>query len=365
MVYYFDIIQPSHDIWRLIEQSEDSTCFHTEKWNNYIQRIGFKTVVISVACQTQPLGYFIGERIGKGALSIIAAPFNGIGTYTQGFVRTTNICISEIERIAIYQALAEWLFDNHLACMLQVDDWQLRRTSKDWIPYEVFKQDTLEACAIDYSVRPTLCVPVNVNDEQMWAGLHYKSAKYSINKARKLGLYVREITDKSEIAAFTQYHYEQLKEVCARQGMRPKPSQSQKRMQALCEELFPERIIMLECIGPVESGKEEVMSTGIFCLDKGQSVYWTGASFQRFHKYCPNELMVWEAMRIAHQRGAGLLNFAGMASYKLKFGTVYEYVPRLSFTKFPMVRWTKDFLQHAYFDIRTFMAKIIGKHSYK
>ena len=171
MVYYFEIIQPSHDIWRLIEQSEDSTCFHTEKWNNYIQRIGFKTVVISVTCQTQPLGYFIGERIGKDALSIIAAPFNGIGTYTQGFVRTTNISISEIERIAIYQALSEWLFDNHLACMLQVDDWQLRRTSKDWIPYEVFKHDTLEACAIDYSVRPTLCVPVNVNDDSINSAL--------------------------------------------------------------------------------------------------------------------------------------------------------------------------------------------------
>ena len=56
MVYYFEIIQPSHDIWRLIEQSEDSTCFHTEKWNNYIQRIG-------AVCQVIVYTFVSGDRL--------------------------------------------------------------------------------------------------------------------------------------------------------------------------------------------------------------------------------------------------------------------------------------------------------------
>ena len=84
------------------------------------------------------------------------------------------------------------------------------------------------------------------------------------------------------------------------------------------------------------------MSTGIYCIDKGQTAYWTGASYKRYQKNCPNELMVWEAMKRLSARGAGDLNFCGMASYKLKFGTVYAYVPRLKFAKYKfLLNWTK------------------------
>ena len=91
---------------------------------------------------------------------------------------------------------------------------------------------------------------------------------------------------------------------------------------------------MVECIGKDENGIEQIMSTGIFCIDKGQCAYWTGASYQRYQRYSPNELMVWEAMRRLNERGAGDLNFCGSAEYKLKFGTVYAYVPRLLFAKY-------------------------------
>ena len=363
MQYTFYIEQPTSQTWRSIEQSADSTIFHTEKWCRYLKRIGYKTIVIRIEEDETTIGYFIGEKLGIGGLSIVSAPFNGIGTYTQGLVMMP--CVAEKKRIEIYKELANWIFDTHIALMLQVDDWQLRRNSKDWIPYEAFHHDVLEKYNIPYKVRPTLCVPVNTDEATLWSGLHYKSAKYSINKARRNGLYVREITNKAEIESFTKYHYLQLTEVCAKQGMRPKPSQRQKRMQVLCEELFPDRVIMLECRGKDENGEEQVMSTGIFCIDKGESVYWNGASFQRYQKYCPNELMVWEAMCLANKRGAGILNFGGMAAYKLKFGTSYEYIPRMSFTKFEWICRLKDISQVIYFEIRNRIALIVGKRSYK
>jgi hypothetical protein len=86
-----------------------------------------------------------------------------------------------------------------------------------------------------------------------------------------------------------------------------------------------------------DNGTEQIMSSGIFCLDKGQCIYWTGAGFQRYQKYCPNELMVWEAMQLLNQRGGGELNFGGMASYKLKFGTKYAYVPRIYIARYPFL----------------------------
>lgn len=176
-----------------------------------------------------------------------------------------------------------------------------------------------------------------------------KSCKYSIHKAEKLGLQVRTVDRFEDIAGFVDIHYDQLCEVCAKQGMKPKASQKKDRMLALCESLFPDRVIMLQVIGNDEEGRQQVMSSGIFCLDKGECSYWTGASYQRYQKYCPNELMVWEAMRMMREKGAGDLNFCGMADYKLKFGTVYAYVPRLVFTKYQWIRQAKELAKKTYY----------------
>ena len=361
-MYSFIVLNDKEIPWNKIESTYDSTVFHTKQWNDYIKKIGRTPYVVSILKGNDVIGYFIGQRLGF-IVHIIIAPLGGLGTYTQGIVMLQEI--SKGERIEIYKELKDWVFNTNQAVLFQVDDWQLRTTSKEWIPYEVYKNDDLENAGIKYSVRPTLCVPINTSEEEMWSNLHYKSCKYCINKARKLGLYVREITRKEDIEEFTKIHYNQLVEVCAKQGMKPKPSQKQKRMQMLCESLFPNRVIMLEVLGKDDNGVEQIMSTGIYCLDKGQSVYWTGASYQRYQKFCPNELMVWEAMKLGLERGAGILNFGGMASYKLKFGTLYEYVPRFSFSKYSFMKNIMKNLLHSYHYIRNTIAKIVGKKSFK
>lgn len=354
-MYSFQETVPNQEVWTRIEDAYDSTCFQTRKWCIYLDRIGYRPYIVEVSQEDDIIAYFIGTKIGHG-ISAVCAPMDGVGTYTQGLSSMRQL--SEDERITIYQDLSRWLFSTHRALFLQVDDWQLSRTFSEWIPNEQFHQVTLDEKGIPYTVRPTLYVPVNTSEEEMWAGLHYKSCKYSINKAHKHGLYVREITRFEDIADFTDIHYKQLVEVCARKGTHPKPSQHRNRMQALCESLFPDRVIMLEVIGKDENGKEQIMSSGIYCIDKGECSYWTGASYQRYQKYCPNELMVWEAMRLANQRMGGVMNFCGMHSYKLKFGTVYAYVPRLIFTKYTWLRKAKIYAQRIYFFFRNSMVNV-------
>ena len=70
-------------------------------------------------------------------------------------------------------------------------------------------------------------------------------------------------------------------------------------------------------------------------------------------------------MRLLNERGGGISNFGGMAQYKLKFGTQYEYVPRISFTKYKWIYKLKDYSQRTYFGIRNKLAMIIGKRSFK
>lgn len=342
-MYRFERIEPTKEDWKRIEGAYDSTCYQTEKWYVYLKRIGVKPFIVAVyevknegvkELTSERIGYFLGEKMWLG-IPMITAPIEGIGTYTQGLNMLHET--SNAERIEIYQALAEWIFAKHYALAMQVDDWQLRRDTPEWIPDEEFHHEVIEQYGLPYEFRPTLHVPVNKSEDELWAGLSYKSCKYCVNKANKLGLDVREITRYEDIPAFCKVHFNQVKEVCAGHGKRPKPAQKEKRMRALCESLFPDRVMMIECVGKDENGVEQIMSTGIYCIDKGQCSYWTGASYKRYQKYCPNELMVWEAMKRLSARGAGDLNFGGIAPYKLKFGTIYAYVPRLKFAKYKVL----------------------------
>lgn len=354
-MYNFQIINPSPADWDRIEKSYDSTCYQTKQWFDYIQCIGYKPFVAIVNKKDKCMGYFLGEKI-PGIVSLITAPFEGIGTYTQGLCMQEYI--SSQERIEIYKQLANWLFENSIAGYLQVEDWQLRYDFVEWIDPKTWIHAELKEANVLYEARATLHVALDKSVDELWAGLHYKSAKYSVNKARKLGLVVERITDRNEIEAFVQVHYDQLKEVCYRKGTHPKKSQTKGRMRALCNALFPNRVYMLQVVGNDENGLKQIMATGIFCVDKGECSYWTGASYAKYQKYCPNELLVWEAMKMMSEDGAGDLNFCGMASYKLKFGTKYAYVPRMVFYKYKWLYQLKKLLKGAYYNLRSLMQKL-------
>ena len=330
-MYIFRIINPTLQDWNLIETAYDSTCYHTQAWNTYLRRIGCSPFILEIKEDTNLVGHFIGNKVGF-CIHLITAPAQGVGTYSQGLCLQNPI--SQEKRIQIYQELSKWLFAEKIASILQVDDWQLKYTTNSWVANDKLNHPLLDEADIKYVWRPTLSVLVNTSEEEMWSNLHYKSCKYSINKARKIGLHVEEITNFSDIKEFVKVHYNMLKDVCARHGAHPTISQRPNRMLALCESLFPNRILMLKVVGEDETGVNQIMATSIFCIDKGQCSYWTGASFQKYQKYCPNELMVWEAMKKLHKIGGGDLNFCGIAEYKLKFGTSYKYVPRITFAKY-------------------------------
>ena len=345
MKYSFRRIVPDSNDWKQIESAYDSTVFHCREWNRYIERIGYHSYILEVNKNNLRIAYFIGEKLWRG-VSLVAAPFEGLGTYTQGLVSLCEITLEE--RIEIYKCLADYLFSNRIASYFQVDDWQLREDSPNWEQEKTTSNSLLTEKKIRHEVRPTLYISLKKPIDELWSGLHYKSCKYCINKARRLGLKVQIVDRVEEIPSFVEVHYDQLKEVCLRKGMKPKSAQGKKRMLALCETLFPNRVLMVKVVGKDESGASRIMSSGIFCFDNGECSYWTGASYQRYQKYCPNELMVWDAMRMLNERGAGDLNFCGMANYKLKFGTIYAYVPRMIFTKSEMTYKLKNLAKDLY-----------------
>ena len=343
-MFCFKQIVPTEKDWQAIESSYDSTCFLSCGWMCGLEKIGLSPFYLAVFNDDKHVGYFVGERQWIG-LRLVTSPLEGAG-YSQGLVMFSYTPAEE--RLTIYQALSEWLFQNHLAVFFQVVDWQLRTDSLLWDDEKATKNVLLDKTGIQYQIRRTLHLPLTKTIDELWSGLHYKSAKYMINKAKKHGLKVQIVNRFEEIKPFIAIHYAQIKDVCKRKGVRPLVSQRKKRLIAFCNAMFPDRVLMIKVVGPDESGVQQVMSTAVFFIDKGESIYWTGASFQCYQMFSPNELMVWEAIQILHERGSGDLNFGGSQTYKLKFGTQFAYVPRLFFAKYDCLHNVKSFATQLY-----------------
>lgn len=376
-MYKFQLITPTAQQWEKIASCYDSTVFHSKEWMVYYKRIGKEPFVVSVIQNDAIIGYFIGCKV-KWGLTMICAPMDGTGTYSQGLCFFEPV--SNDKRVEIYQAFAKWVFAERIAGYIQVDDWALRldAPNQDWIEYKDVRIDALEKAGIPYTTRATLHLPIaGKTEEELWAGLHYKSAKYSVNKATKLGLTVKRITEREDIERFTIEHYNQVKEVYARRGGIPKSSHNRERMMALCESLFPNRILMLEVHGNLNNlenrtpdtyspqDDDVILATAIWALDKGECSFWTAASYQRYMKYCPNELMVWTAIKIMVAEGCGDHNCCGMSDYKLKYGCNYAYIPHIVFSKYAWFTNMKDWAKKSYFAMRHQLQRIRGSKNYK
>ncbi|MGM9837559.1 MAG: GNAT family N-acetyltransferase [Paludibacteraceae bacterium] len=298
-------------------------------------------------------GVFCGIRKHGG---YIYAPPMGTGTYTQGIVSFGTI--SKEERVQMYRELAEWVFANGLARAIKVDDWALRQdwTDKEWVAEETYHDPLLEG--IEHLGRPVYTIDLTAEEDKLWSRLHYKSCKYCINKARKCGLTIHQITERDEIAEFVRIHVKQIEDVSHRHGEKGARYQNYKELYSLCSTLFPNNILMLQVVGKDENGETQIMSSGIWIVGNSQSIWFTASSYQRYQKYCPNELMNWEAMRLLHRMGCVRANTGGVASYKGKYGSTLEYIPRIIFRKTPHTLLPDEVVKKLYVQLRYFKRKI-------
>lgn len=328
MSLQFNTINPTSALWQEMESAADSNCFFTAAWNAYLTQMHCRQIIVQIDRDNQCLGWFVGSRSFLG-LRVISAPSMGTGTYAQGLCMKEQL--PKTERIEIYKQLAQWLLRTRKADYIQVCDWQMRTDSQEWI--DDWHDPLLDEAGIHYNPRHTFYLDLQATEEELWANLHYKSCKYSINKARKEGLEVRRVEHEEEVEDFVDQHYDHIRDVLRRKHSHGLPCQRRKNIVALCHSLFP-HILMLQVVGPDDNGQDVPMSSGIYVPGRNASIYFTAASYQRYMSHCPNELMVWEAMRELHSQGAGDLILGGVAHYKKKFNPTYAFVPVMIFSRY-------------------------------
>ncbi len=344
--FSFSVISPSPNDWLEIESCVDATVFHTRLWDDFLSSLGKKHIVISIADKEgSRIGYFLGTKKWIG-IRVIGSPSGGAGTFVQGLCLKMEVGIEE--RIHIYQELVAYCFLHRLAGYMQISDWRLMSVYDDLDARLTWSMPLLDQLGVFYTLRISFFIDTTLPESVLWENLKYKSCKYPIHKAERLGLCVKRIENEEDIASFVDTHSELVADVSRRKKVKRHAHHNKKNLLALCKALFPDRIIMLQVLGVADDGKQHVMSSAIFCIGEAASNYFSGASNEVYMKYCPNEIMVWEAIKILHQRGAGDLILGDVAPYKKKFGSLYGYLPMMVYSKYPFLKDVRGRLKKIY-----------------
>lgn len=160
-------------------------------------------------------------------------------------------------------------------------------------------------------------------EPELWHGFD-GSARQNVRKAQRLGVTVRRGRSLDDVRTFFDMHCQVRK---AKYRLLPQPFGLFERLHAA---FAPDDLMVLllaECAGAVVAG--------ILFLQWGDTLYYKfNASVDQ--QACPNDLLVWEGVRMGQQRGLLRLDLGlsdktqpGLLRYKNKFATEQHEILRL------------------------------------
>jgi hypothetical protein len=266
-------------------------------------------VLAQLLVNGEPSGVFTGAILRKAGLKILGSPLRGWTTSYMGFALRT-----EVESAGLLSALRSFAFDDlHCAHVELLDRaLELRDYGAPW------QTRALHGYEIDLSR----------SEEAVFSAMT-SACRRCIRKAENCGVSV-EVAD--DPAGFAAEYYAQLKEVFAKDGVRP--TYSQARVEQLIEALRPAGMLLLLRARDV-SGR--CIGTSIFPGYGRQMYFWGGASRRDALLSRPNEAMLWQAMRWWKARGAACFDMGGGGNYKAKYGGTPIAVPWGRVSRSPLV----------------------------
>jgi hypothetical protein len=286
---------------RAIAPYDSKFLFHQSAWLNFLKETqGGEILRFRIRDNGREEGYFAGLLVRKGPLTIFGSPLRGWTTDYMGPIVNRGFDYEKF--LPALEGLCRTLKIDHLElCNPLLDDACMQRAG------------------FTLAEGITYVVPLHPSEEEMWKQLEKKSCQYSIRKAKKDGLVIEEHYG----GGFVDEYYRQLGEVFAKQGL--VPTYPVERVRSLLKHLAPKNIVALQ----VKYGDKAVAS-GIFPYDDRQVYFFGGASWQAFHKFCPNELLHWTIMTRSAGLGISRYDMCGSGSFKPKFGGQKVAVKRYS-----------------------------------
>lgn len=285
-------VRPS-DWNELIKGFDSKTLFHETVWHDHILSIHKKSEMLyfSIYEGRNIIGYFCGLVVRKFIFKIMGSPLTGTGTNYMG-----PLVHPGIDQDKLIIAIDAMLKQNNIDYFEMCND--------------VLRSEVLEKNNYQLKNGKTHSVVIADNDNEAFSNLK-STCRNRIRKGIKNELKT-EITDSPLIV---DSFYQQYKEVYGKQG-KSVPF-GVKRVNSLYDNLYStDRLLAVW----VKKG-ETVVASGLFPYDEKAIYFWGAASWIRYHKFCPNELLHWEVIKFAVTKRLKEYNMCGGHSkFKDKFG---------------------------------------------
>lgn len=334
-MYNYRILKKKETPWEVIGSCYDHTVFKSKEWTDFLLATqGVQPFIVEIAESEQVIGYFIGEKFSR-LFSIVASPFEGWTTSYQGL--SLLIPVSANTRLKIYKALIDYLFKNRICSFFQASDWQL-------------SMDGLASNGVKYEVVKGYKLNLTQSEEQIYKNFSSSSCQYAIRKSQKNGVIIREAKEKDQ---FIQHYNKQLTEVFEKQQLNP--TYDATRVSALIDKLqYSGKLLLLEAV----SADGTCIATGIFVGDNKLAYFWGGASYTKYQSLCPNEPIIFEAIKYWKKRGCTDFDLGGIRKYKEKYGPEYFEKPKIVASKYKWLLRFKGFAKSTYYNYRYFKAHV-------
>ncbi|KGN98574.1 hypothetical protein HR11_08560 [Porphyromonas macacae] len=332
----FEIVKEVDIPWDTLKSCYDHTVFKSKNWSLFLKEYyHILPFVISISENENIIGYFYGQKMKKMGIKIVASPFEGWSTAYQGLSMLAPISIHK--RIDIYEALIKWLFDEKLCHLFQVSDFQLEVAE---CLHRNLNIELLKGYVLD----------LTLSEEELYSNMSSR-AKDPIKKSIKRGVVVKQMTD---VNVYAHYYYMQLCDVFKNQGLTP--THSEQQIISMLTNTSPDSMLCLYS----ESADGEIISTGFYAYDGIYAFYSGAASYKKGQNLCPNEILMWEAIKILKQKGVKYLEFGGGRRYKEKYGPKSFVKPKIIAAKYKWLLGAKQNAKDIYYGLRNTFGRLKG-----
>lgn len=276
----------------LIKSFDSKTLFHESAWHDHILSIYRKSKMLYFSINEKDciIGYFCGLKVRKLSFNIMGSPLSGTGTNYMGPLVNLDVdqqkLLNSIDVMCKQEKIVYIELCNDILC-----------------------RDIMENNGYSASDGVTHKIEITDNIADAFSNLT-SNCRNRIRKGEKNHLKVELSKDASIIDIF----FEQYKEVYGKQG-KSVPF-GIKRVKSLYDNLHPANRLL-----SIQVKKEDcVMATGFFPFDENAIYFWGAASWLKYQKYCPNELLHWEVIKFAVTNRIKIYNMCGGGSrFKNKF----------------------------------------------
>jgi predicted N-acyltransferase len=283
-------LRPDWD--RIVAGYESGTLYHSSGWLSFLEHTQDARVIVEPFSDGLD-GYHVAALVRKGPFQILGSPLPGWTTVRMGPLFNRN----GTDQSALAAEIGDF-GKRHKISMFELVSWQLDDS--------VMIED-------GWSGQPdhTMVVPLPSTHQELWDDRLKSTCRNRIRKAQKNGLTVEIGLDDKLVDDV----WDRVDAIFRHQDL--VVSYDKARIQALYDELAPrDRVVGVRVIAP----DGHLAACGIFPFDDKCIYFWAGASRPEDRALVPNELMHYELMCHAIDRGITSYDMCGGGDYKKKFG---------------------------------------------